>query len=547
MTVNSPQITKRQTMAEAFIHSNSPKIEQLLGPRPDCQEAWTARAAWLDGKQAARAVPAELAEALLRYNKQFAITPPIAANIEALATGALAVVGGQQAGLWGGPLLSLHKAVTIIQAARQAEALLQRPVVPVFWIAGEDHDWDEASQAVLLAPGNRLRKLSVRRPAQMRSAVSRTTLAAEEWESVLAEAEAILPDTEHKAALLARLRSNSAAAATLSGQFALLLHQLLGDEGLVLLDADDPQLRQLEAPMFERLVANNHLLSEAYAATAQQVEELGYTIQADVVPDSANLFLYRHSAAANERILLHRSGEAFVDRKGSFSMPAAELLQLARQTPERLSNNVLTRPLMQDYVLPVLGTVLGPGEIGYWALTRGAFAALGMEMPLIVPRMSFTLVDRTVQKQMDRFGLDYAMVNAGLEQLQQAWLSRQDELQLEQRFAEAEAAILAAYRPLGEQVAEALPAIRELVGANQRKIAAEVHYMKQRALKALEQRHEAELQQWRHIDAMLRPGGQPQERVHNISAFCNLYGNEWVKRVLAAPYNSMGGHQLIEL
>ena len=103
-------------------------------------------------------------------------------------------------------------------------------------------------------------------------------------------------------------------------------------------------------------------------------------------------------------------------------------------TPDQLSNNVMSRPLMQEYLFPVLATVLGPGEIAYWALTKQAFEQFHMRMPIVVPRMEFTLIEGTIKKQMDKYELTLTDVLERFDEKKQAWLDAQDTLQLNDRF-----------------------------------------------------------------------------------------------------------------
>lgn len=119
---------------------------------------------------------------------------------------------------------------------------------------------------------------------------------------------------------------------------------------------------------------------------------------------------------------MYRDGDVFSDRKGMVSLTEQQLLEQLHQHPERFSNNVLTRPIMQDSLLPVLGTILGPGEIAYWSITRYAFADMGLQMPLIIPRMSFSLIDDNVRKQMEKYELSFQDVISSLAAKRKQWL-----------------------------------------------------------------------------------------------------------------------------
>lgn len=457
-----------QPLTEAYIHQNDDRIEALYGYHAGVDQDWVKRFNRLEQSGEVRADEAQVARALRAYNEAINADPEVFASISAMAEGAPVVVGGQQAGLWTGPLLVIHKAVSIIGAAKAASEQLGRTVVPVFWVAGEDHDWDEANHAYVITTEQELRKLSVARPEGARTAVSRTMIAAETWEELLAELEQSLPHSEFKPVMLEELRQMSEQAKSLSDFFAMILSHLFGKHGLVLMDGDHEDIRRIEAPMFRKLIEKNDELEHAYAAAADKVRELGYSLQADVTAGSSNLFLF-NSDNGEERTLLHKKDGKFQDRKEQVSLTEEQLLRIADEQPQQLSNNVLTRPLMQDYLFPVLATVLGPGEIAYWALTGEAFRTLNMEMPIIVPRMSYTLIEGTVAKHMDKYELSFEDVMEHFEESKGKWLKAQDGLSIEQQFAEARDTFEQLYKPLLELATSVQPSLSKLGDTNLQK------------------------------------------------------------------------------
>ncbi|ALS27341.1 bacillithiol biosynthesis cysteine-adding enzyme BshC [Paenibacillus sp. 32O-W] len=544
-----------QPLAEAYRLRTDPAVLELFGAHPLDAEGWTQRLERLRSHADKRADIRKVAEALRAYNARFDAPEAVANNIDALAEGAPAIVGGQQAGLWTGQLLVIHKAVTVIQAARAAAGRLGRPVVPVFWIAGEDHDWDEANHAYV--PGGDLepRKIAIPRPAGARTSVSRTIVDAGAWDRALAELSDTLPDSEFKLELLERLGYASRRSATLSELFADVLTWLFGREGLVLLDADDPALRRLEAPMFRRLIEQGDSLAAAYASAAERVKLAGYGIQADVVRDSANLFLFRtdeperggHEASAGERTLLFRRNGRFEDRRGFPVAGFDELLRMADERPELFSNNVLTRPLMQDYVLPVLAAVLGPAEIAYWALTGEAFALLDMAMPIIVPRQSYTLVEGAIAKHIGKYGFTFDEIVNRFEAKKAEWLARHDELDIEGRFAEARRRFAEIYGPVLQLASAVDPGLTQLGETNRRKIMEQIDYMEARTIDARNRRFETVV---RRLDRMARaivPLGKPQERVINMTAYWNRYGRDWLDALLRLPFEPCASHRIVYL
>ncbi|CAH1213878.1 Putative cysteine ligase BshC [Paenibacillus plantiphilus] len=554
METESVQLPIGQPLTEAYIKRSDVRLDSIFGSHPEAEGDWKRRLQWLREQADSRVSPDKLARTLKEYNKRFNWSPAVAQSIEALAGGAPVIVGGQQAGLWTGPLLVIHKAVSIIRAAEEASRKHGETVVPVFWIAGEDHDWDEVNHALLLARDYGMDRIAIDRPEGARRSVSQTVLTQECMAAAIAQLSAALEDTAFKPELLERLTLYAKQSQSLSDWFAHIMGWLFGAQGLVLLDADDPDLRRLEAPMFKALIQHNDKLEDAYLRGAQAVQECGYSQQAEVVPGGANLFIYRgaqdgidRNDAEGERTLLFKRDGRFENRRGTVSWTKDELLAIAESAPERLSNNVLTRPLMQDYVLPVLATVLGPGEIAYWALTAEAFRALHMQMPIVVPRMSFTFVEGTVAKHMMKYGLTFEDVACRFSAIREAWLLKQDEFHIESRFAEAKEKFADLYEPLLEMVSSVQAGLSDLGQRNKAKILEQIAFLESHTKEAHAIRFNAGLRQLDRIALSLWPEGKPQERTVNAAVYWNRYGRAWLQRLLEAPFDIRGGHRLIYL
>ncbi|WP_223066358.1 bacillithiol biosynthesis cysteine-adding enzyme BshC [Paenibacillus caui] len=539
--VNNP-LSSRQPLAAALT-ADFARVGHLYESDAADQASWSARAAWLDETEKSRLDRKSLVQILRNYNNRYNSYPQVADSLNRLEqTGTVAIVGGQQSGLFTGPLLVIYKAATIILAAKKAEAELGRPVVPVFWIAGEDHDWDEVNHTYVLSRDLKVTRIRLHREDDLRTPVGCTKVEEEEWNRVIQELDELLPDTEFKPQLINQLQSSSGG--TLTASFATLIGNLFGRFGLILLDSSDPELRRLEKPVFEELVKRNDELTACYMEAAREVRQLGLETQADVAEDGANLF-YIHEG---ERLLLFKHEDRYADRKGRVSFSKDELIQLAAKCPERFSNNVLTRPLMQEALLPVLGFVLGDGEIAYWGLLKKAFGVLGFKMPILLPRMSFTVVEGTLQKYMDKFGLSFEDVEERYQERREAWLAEQDSLHLDTRFDEVKAAFGSMYEPLVEQLGTIQNGLLKLGTSNKEKIYDQIEYLRDKAKDALAKSNEASLRHWDRIYLSLQPHGKLQERVYNVFYYLNRYGqDDWIDQIMSIPYETNGGHRLILL
>ncbi|MCL6605778.1 MAG: bacillithiol biosynthesis cysteine-adding enzyme BshC, partial [Paenibacillus sp.] len=521
-----------QTLARDYIQSYE-TVDHLYGGDFRNIESRRHRMEWLDRTESSRADRTKVAEILHAYNTKHNSHEAVAASIALLGQpGTLVVTGGQQSGLFTGPLLVIYKAITTIVAAKEAEAGLGRPVVPIFWIAGEDHDWDEVDHTYVLSRTAEISKIRMEDPNGPRSSVSDIEIDPENWSQAVDKLDAMLQDSEFKPQIMEFVRDASAKAVSMTDAFANLMGSLFGKYGLILLDSADAGLRKLEQPFFRSLIMNTDDLEQAYLNSAEDITSSGYQLQAEVSKGAANLF-YIHEGA---RLLLLKQNGVFTDRKGTVSFSRDQLLEILETHPERFSNNVLTRPLMQDYILPVLTTVLGQGEMSYWAITKRAFETMGGSMPLLLPRMSFTIVEGTLHKHMDKYGLSVVdILGGGLRDKKQQWLTAQDELELDRRFEETKDAFIALYEPLIEQLGTIQAGLLKLGSSNKDKILDQITFLQGKTRDAMEKQNEAALRQWERIELSLMPLGKLQERVYNIMHYLNRYGLAWLEELMALP------------
>lgn len=543
MNVTHQKVPAGQPLAEALLHKFD-SVSHLYESDALDETSWSKRMNWLDNTENLRINRTELVSCLGQFNKKYNDHEAVNESLSALGQpGTLVISGGQQSGLFTGPLLVIYKAISIIKAANYASEQLGRPVVPIFWIAGEDHDWDEVNHTYVLSSDLQINRIRLIREDQNRLPVSKIGISNEMWDKSLTELEQLLSGSEFKEQLIADLGQISRESQTLTIAFAKLLGKWFGKYGLILLDSADENLRKLEAPIFEAIITHNDELEQSYHDTAKAIGELGLAAQADVAEGGANLF-YIHG---NDRLLLFKQDDKFMDRKQQVSFTKDELLHELSQHPERFSNNVLTRPLMQDSILPVLGTVLGAGEIAYWGLTRKAFEVLGLQMPILLPRMSFTVVEGTLHKHMDKYELNWEDIISPekFAQKRNAWLSEQDQWNIEEQFSRIKDSFKGMYEPLIEQLGEIQAGLLKLGNANKDKIVDQIEYLQNKAKDALERTNEAGMRHFDRIELSLYPSHKPQERVFNIFYYLNRYGEGWIDQLMEIGYDIKGSHRVI--
>jgi bacillithiol biosynthesis cysteine-adding enzyme BshC len=349
----------------------------------------------------------ELATILERQNKEFGSSELAFAHIRCLSQpGTFAVVTGQQVGLLSGPTFTLYKALT---AVRLAHALSEQglPSVPVFWLATEDHDLEEVAQTAVFDDEYNLVSLQDHghRPAA-RSPVGFVKLSSD-INSVLDRLYATLPAGEPRETLLRDLRTCYQPGVTWAQAFGRFVARLFARWGVVLLDPLDEAVRNLSAGIYEQALRQAADLRGRLRERSNTLVRAGYHAQVHVAEDSTLVFALREG---NRLPLRQRDSEFFLDDQ---KIPFLELTS----PPLSLTSGVLLRPVVQDRLLPTLAYVAGPSELAYFAQAHVLYPVFGRPMPLIFPRAGFTLVDRRIQRLLEKYKLSVEDVWAGEELL----------------------------------------------------------------------------------------------------------------------------------
>lgn len=432
---------------------------------------------------AARRERPRLGAILERYNREVGGSPENAARLD----DAFCVVSGQQVGLLLGPAYTAYKLFTVINAARVLEAELKVPVVPVFWVESEDHDWEESNRFVWgdrryrlgidVPPGTPVGRIEAD-PKPFLAEVREALREGEAWEVVEPERN------------VARWHVKN-------------LARLVRGEGVVFLEP--ALLREPMRSLAERIAKASDALD------ASLLRETGFD-RALAPPDGAYLF---DSTGARKR------------------------LERGAKVPAQWSTDVVARVLVQDAALPVLAAVCGPAEIRYWSQLKGAHEALGIPMPAVLPRASATLVEEGIARDAAKLGLDLEEVVRGVAKPPEP--GAEDPVAARLRRLAAEAADLQAARldlpPNTERpFLRTVERLREELG----KLAGRIEDARAEAQGAGRRHYERILRE-------LRPRGALQERTHSLFPYLLRHGTALARNLRESfdPFES--GHYLVRL
>jgi bacillithiol biosynthesis cysteine-adding enzyme BshC len=304
--------------------------------------------------------------------------------------GAVAVVTGQQVGLFSGPAYTIYKAVT---AAKLARRLTERgiPAAPVFWLATEDHDFEEINHCWVFNRENQPVRMEVPGTNPTHQPVGEISIA-EPPVGALRETLREFPFADE---VMALVEEAYAPGASFGASFAALLKRLLPQCGLLYMDPMHASVRAMAAPLLREALAAAPDLTRMLLDRNRELGEGGYHAQVHVEDHTSLVFLLENG----RRLTLHRHNGEYAVNGRKFS--TAELAERADQ----LSPNALLRPVVQDYILPTVAYVGGPAELAYLAQSEVIYRALLGRMPVAVPRAGFTLLDARSAKLMRRYDL----------------------------------------------------------------------------------------------------------------------------------------------
>jgi len=411
----------------------------------------------------------------------------------------LAVTTGQQPGLFTGPLYTIHKALSAIALARRLETERGLPVVPVFWVAGDDHDFAEANHAAVLGKDGEVVNIVLRERAHEAPQLPLfRELLGGDVEAALAAFDAALPDSECKPEVRQWLATCYRADTNLADAGADALHRLLGarGEGLAVFRAHDRAAKRAAAPWLLRA--------------------LDETLADGLTPVLVEGRLGRDR--------LRPEGGDFVTRRSNERFSRAQLEQIAAETPERLSPNVLLRPVIEAALFPTLAYVGGPGEMDYLQDSAPLFSKLGVAPQARVPRWSGLIIEARVDKVLSKHGLAPADFTGPPGALEARFVQADLPPDLAATLRELRKDVEARYQRISGEVQQLDPTLERTVQSARNAALAGTNEIEKKLVASLKRSQGTLLGQLARVRAALAPGGKPQERVLTVASFLARYG-----------------------
>lgn len=415
------------------------------------------------------------------------------------------VTTGHQLNIFTGPLYVVYKIVTVLNLARKLnETYPDYRFVPVYWMASEDHDFAEINHFRLFGRTHTWQ-------TEQRGAVGRMN------PRELADLLKTIPE---KLPLFEQAYLNHD---TLADAVRYYMNELFGAEGLICLDADDPDLKRIFLPVLRDELLQQHT-STLVNSTTEALTELGY--KTPLSPRDINLFYLLDGL--RERISRTPDGYEVLNTKLKFT--ETELLTELTQNPERFSPNVVMRPMYQETILPNLAYIGGPSEVPYWLQLKAEFEQYGLAFPMLIPRNFALYVPRVAARRINKLGLTVTDMFQDVVALKRAYVEHHTEHSL--KFDAENKVVNRALATILQKAQLVDPTLEKAVLAETKRFANAVVRLEKKLRRAEEHNQETGVRQLLAVKEELFPDGTAQERADNFLTF-HLNDPQFLQKLLA--------------
>jgi bacillithiol synthase len=487
----------------------------------------------------------KVCDALAAMNQRWGAGEATLDNIRLLReSDCIAVVSGQQVGLFTGPLYTIYKALS---AVKLAGCLRQRntKAVPVFWIAAEDHDFPEVAKAELIGRDCQLKHVEVSTDLHREGQPVGHVVLDDSIDAVVDQLFELLPNSEFAADMKALVKKSWQPGRGYVESFGTMMTSLLGSHGLIFLDPLDPELKRLAAPLYSEAARRAPEIAVALEQRSGELESAGYHAQ---VLASANSFpLFLHDDEGGRHAVVRVENGKYKAKEIAEEYTVEDLATMARETPERFSPNVTLRAVVQDYLLPTIAYYGGAAEIAYFAQTAEVYRVLERPATPILPRSSLTMIERHTGRVLERYGLDLADFFEGQEPVMKRVVEEYLGADTAKLFSNAEQNVNHELDRLRGELEAIDPTLASALDTGRKKINYQLDGLRTRFVRAQMNRDEAAHRQLQRAFDQIYPNKDLQERHINVTSLLARHGTyviEWIYNAINLGSNE---HQVVYL
>ena len=475
--------------------------------------------------------------------KQYKLTPQIENNLEKLAKpDSLIVFTGQQVGMLLGPMYTVIKALSAYKLANVLEEKLNRPVVPCFWMASDDHDFDEVKTVKMLDRSGEIIE-SIYEPINNPGGSPMADVVIDDSiDTFISSVNNGLIETEFSNNVKNIISKHYVKGTTLSNAFAGLFIELMGGYGIIPVDPNFSGMKELFTPVFKNEIENHEEIFNLYETVSNNIIESGYHRQVHKTKESLNLFL---NDGGRSNIIKENDHFKLQDSEKSFSK--SELLILLENDPDKFSSNVCLRPIAQCFAFPTIAQIVGPSEAAYFAQIGQLFNHFNVPWPVVTPRKFVSIMEPHIKKIFDKLDIDYASLYNDTEHEISRVIKEKFPSEIQSRADSIQTEIDKLLVDLSNELKEYEPISYQAMEHSRKKIDHEMNKLSKKLFATHKKRHDTAKGQIEKASAFLFPNGIFHERVLSPIYFLNKFGPDIIRKIESELDIDSIDHQIVEL
>ncbi len=466
----------------------------------------------------------ELVEVLTNQYQNIKTNKAVSHNISILANeNTYTVTTGHQLNLFTGPLYFIYKIVTTINLALELKiAYPDKNFVPIYWMATEDHDFDEINHVNVDEKNiSWIQQTNGATGRLSTKTVAAAVMAYKGYLGISKNGKKLAKIVEN-----AYLKNDNLADATRE-----MVNNLFEQYGLVIINADEPILKKQFSHIIEEDIIGQHSAA-IIEKTSNALTEKGYKTQ--VNGREINFFYLKDNL--RERIIL--KDERYLVNHSDLSFSKDELITEIHHHPERFSPNVIMRPLYQEVILPNIAYIGGGAEVSYWMQLKENFDFYKTDFPVLLLRNSALLIDKRSASNLLKLGFTLEDAFLPVEELQKIWIEKNSNSQL--NLKDEIRSVQAIFEQIKLNAFKVDKTLENSADSAKTKITHLLNNFEKKLFRAEKRKHNVSLKQIENVKNRLFPNGVLQERVLNIAPMYVNYGDDFLSSLIE-NFEPLGG------
>lgn len=450
------------------------------------------------------------------------------------------IVTGQQLGLLASPLYTIYKIITSLKLADYLNSLKNgNNYVPIFWLESEDHDFEEINHFGIWDKKFEPKTLNYEGKVKGKTSIKHYNFEPQIEDIIkLLQEELIL--TEFSEDLYTSLHHNFKSGASWLLANLKLLKNIFHESGLLFFNPSNVELKKISVPFFNKILENSNELNDKFRNTSEKLVDDGYFNQVTFIDGKTFLFI-ENEHLQREHIYFQNDNYFLKDSQRELSKK--DMFDIIRNNPEKISTSVVSRPLLQSWLLPTTVYVAGPGEIAYWTQIGAMFEKMKLKMPVVYPRISATILEPKIL----RFINKYDILIEDLPKKHNEFVNRVLSIREDKTFSESKNIIATEIEKIKQKMISVDQTLESTSQKTGEKILGQIDFLEHKTIKATEQKEQSMVSHLKQIHAAFFPNGYPQERYLTFVYYINKFGPGIINTLFDKIELDQFDHQIIDI